>query len=51
MTTAARPLRIGILEDQQLFREMLQHLLQSVPGMQVRTAMSLAQTQHLSEER
>ncbi len=43
MTTAARPLRIGVLEDQQLFREMLQHLLQSVPGMQVRTAMSLAQ--------
>ncbi|GAB2568986.1 response regulator [Leucobacter ruminantium] len=37
------PLRIGLLEDQPLFREMLQHLLGSVPGLRVSPAADCAQ--------
>lgn len=34
-------LRVALLEDQPLFREMLQHLLRSVPGFQVSAAASV----------
>ncbi|MFC5338974.1 response regulator transcription factor [Leucobacter denitrificans] len=37
-------LRIGIVEDQPPFREMLQHLLGSVPGFRVRTASEVSET-------
>ncbi len=43
MTHSARPLRIGLLEDQPLFREMLQHLLSSVSGFTVQQASSVRQ--------
>ncbi len=38
MQAPPRVLRIGVVEDQPLFREMLQHLLGSVPGFRVCTA-------------
>ncbi len=44
MSAAPHTLRIGLLEDQPLFREMLQHLLSLVPGFSLQVASTVAQT-------
>ncbi len=46
MNAAQRPLRIAVLEDQPLFREMLVHLLGSVPGFTVQDASTVRQALH-----
>jgi len=41
MTSSVRRMRIGVLEDQPLYREMLERLLRSVPGFEVVSAGSV----------